>query len=163
MTTTRIDDPIRMEQIRSIYRTSTPGTVTTLVAVSVLTGGLVYIDATTRARAMIFLSIMVAQTTVRLFLYHAYLRAGKARPNWRPWAFWFTVGTFVGGTCIGSGSVWLVDGQNIDLQLTALLTIFGVTGGAVGAFGAYLPAFVVFFCAMSSVPALWLFTRGDAL
>ena len=161
--TTRGDDAVRIEQIRSIYRTSIPGTVGTLVAVFVLTGGLAYMDATTRAKATVFLSIMLLQTTVRMFLYRAYLRDGRARPNWRPWAFWFTVGTLIGGTTIGGGAVWMAWGQPTELQLTALLVIFGVTGGAVGAFGVYTPAFFAFYFAMATPATVWLLTRHDAL
>jgi signal transduction histidine kinase/CheY-like chemotaxis protein len=37
-----------------------------------------------------------------------------------------------------------------------------VSGGAVGAMGAYLPAFFTFFCAICVGPAIWLFSLGDA-
>jgi two-component system, sensor histidine kinase len=57
----------------------------------------------------------------------------------------------------------MVASQHTELQLIALLLIFAVTGGAVGAFGVYLPAFYVFFCAVSIAPAVWLFAQGDGL
>jgi signal transduction histidine kinase/CheY-like chemotaxis protein len=57
----------------------------------------------------------------------------------------------------------MVSGQPNELQITALLLIFGCTGGAVGAFGAYMPAFFVFFCAICAVPTVWLLTRADPL
>src|SRR5262249_9135212 len=152
-----------IEQIRSIYRNTTPGTVTTLVCVTVLTGGLVYINAAVTSRAEIFLTIMFVQTIARLFLYHAYLRRPDTDRNWRRWAFWFTVGAFVGGMTNGSGAIWMVSSEHTDLQLIALLLVFAVTGGAVGAFGAYLPAFYSFFFAISVTPAIWLFMQDDAL
>jgi two-component system, sensor histidine kinase len=161
--TSRIDDPIRIEQIRSIYRTGKPGLVTTLVAVFVLTAGLVYIDAASTFRAAVFLSVMILQTGWRLLVYRSYARIADTPHDWRPWARRFTVGTFLGGATLGTGAVWMVSGQPNELQITALLLIFGCTGGAVGAFGAYMPAFFVFFCAICIVPALWLFTRADAL
>lgn len=161
--TPRIDDQIRIEQIRSIYRTGKPGLVTTLVAVFVLTAGLVYIDAASASRAVIFLTIMLVQTTWRLLVYRAYARIAATPHDWRPWARRFTIGTFLGGATLGSGAVWMVSGQPNELQITALLLIFGCTGGAVGAFGAYMPAFFVFFCSICIVPAVWLFTRADAL
>jgi signal transduction histidine kinase/CheY-like chemotaxis protein len=156
-------DPVRIEQIRAIYRNSVPGNITTLISVSVLTCGLAYVDGATRTQAAVFLSIMLAQTSARLTLMRAYLRGGQPRANWRPWARWFTVGSFVGGLTIGTGSIWMVANQTTDLQLIALLLIFAVTGGAVGAFGAYLPAFYAFFSTVAAVPIVWLFSRGDGL
>src|SRR3954452_11886337 len=79
MNKARSDDQIRIEQIRSIYRTSAPGVLTTLVSVFVLTVGLIHIDAATRPRASIFLSIMFVQSIARLLLYRAYLRAGSGQ------------------------------------------------------------------------------------
>jgi signal transduction histidine kinase/CheY-like chemotaxis protein len=106
---------------------------------------------------------MFVQSIARLGLYHAYTRFGRQSENWRPWALWFTVGTFVGGTTIGCGSTWMVAAQHSDLQLIALLLIFAVTGGAVGAYGAYPPAFYAFFGAIAIAPTVWLFVLGDPL
>ena len=156
-------DQIRIEQIRSIYRTTTPGTLTTLISVFVLTAGLVYLDPAIRSRATVFLTIMFAQSIARLGLYQAYSRIGRQSENWRPWALWFTVGTFIGGATIGCGSTWMVAAQHTDLQLIALLLVFAVTGGAVGAYGAYPPAFYAFFSAIAVTPTIWLFELGDPL
>jgi signal transduction histidine kinase/CheY-like chemotaxis protein len=57
----------------------------------------------------------------------------------------------------------MVANQHTDLQLIALLLIFAVTGGAVGAFGAYLPAFYAFFSAIAVAPIVWLFGQADPL
>lgn len=163
MTETISTEQLRLEQIRAIYRTTAPGTLTTLISVFVLTCGLVYIDATTRLRAIIFLSIMFVQSVARLGLYHAFARVARQSENWRPWAFWFTVGAFAGGATIGCGSIWMVAAQHTELQLIALLLIFAVTGGAVGSFGSYPPAFFTFFTTVSLVPIVWLFLQGDGL
>jgi signal transduction histidine kinase/CheY-like chemotaxis protein len=159
----RSADQVRIEQVRSIFRTGAPGVLTTLISVFVLTLGLVHIDAATRPRAIIFLTIMLAQSGARLLLYRAYLRAASRTQNWRPWALWFTVGTFVGGATVGSGSIWMVAAQHTDLQLIALLLIFAVTGSAVGAFSAFLPAFMAFFIGVAVVPSVWLFAQQDTL
>jgi signal transduction histidine kinase/CheY-like chemotaxis protein len=158
-----VSEQIRIEQIRSIYRTTGPGTLTTLVTVFVLTGGLVYIDAASRSRAIVFLTIMFMQSVARLVLYRLYAQSALHAQNWRPWAFWFTVGAAMGGTTIGCGSIWMVAAQHTELQLIALLLIFAVTGGAVGSFGAYSPAFYVFFTTISVTPTVWLFLQGDGL
>jgi two-component system, sensor histidine kinase len=160
---TRSEDAVRIEQVRSIYRTAVPGITTTLFTVFVLTCGLVYMDTASQPRAIVFLSIMFVQSAARLALFRAYLSGGQKRLNWRPWALWYTVGTFVGGATLGTGSIWMVANEHTELQLIALLVIFACTGGAVGAFGAYLPAFVTFLGAIVICPAAWLLTYGDGL
>ena len=163
MTAAGMGEQIRIEQIRSVYSTSAPGTLTTLVTVFVLTGGLVYIDAATRSRAIVFLTIMFVQSAARLILYRLYSQRGVHSQNWRPWAIAFMAGAAIGGLTIGCGSIWMVAAQHTDLQLIALLLIFAVTGGAVGAFGAFQPAFLVFFTTVSITPTVWLFLQHDGL
>jgi two-component system, sensor histidine kinase len=155
-------DPIRIEQIRSIYRNSTPGVVTTYVTVCVLTGALVYIEAAALTKALIFLTAMSLQTGARLTLYRFFARRVHDLTDWRPWARRFAAGAFAGGLTIGIGAIWMMDANRQDTQIIALLVIFAVTGGAVGAMGAYLPAFFAFYFAVSVAPAIWLFSLGDA-
>jgi signal transduction histidine kinase/CheY-like chemotaxis protein len=106
---------------------------------------------------------MFVQSAARLTLYWLHSRLALNSENWRPWAFWFIVGAAVGGATIGCGSIWMVAAQHTDLQLIALLLIFAVTGGAVGAFSAYPPAFYTFFTAVSITPTVWLFMQHDGL
>jgi signal transduction histidine kinase/ActR/RegA family two-component response regulator len=155
-------EQIRTEQIKAIYNSSPPGLVTTLISLTVLTGAMVAIDAASRTTAAVFLGIMWVQSLARLGLVHVYSRRPRDDEDWRPWALWFSVGAFVGGLTIGAGSIWMVSAQPRELQLTALLLIFAVTGGAVGAFGAYLPSFYLFFSAIAVVPCIWLFSLGDS-
>jgi two-component system, sensor histidine kinase len=155
-------DPIRIEQTRSIYRNSTPGLITTYVTVTVLSGALVFIQAAVLAKALIFIGVMTAQTGARLLLYRAFARRARDLANWKPWADGFTAGALAGGLTIGIGSIWMMDANRQDTQIITLLVIFAVTGGAVGAMGAYLPAFFSFFFAVSIAPAVWLFSLGDA-
>jgi signal transduction histidine kinase/CheY-like chemotaxis protein len=155
-------DPIRIEQIRSIYRNSTPGLITTWVTVVVLTGALIFIEAAGLTKALVFIAIMTAQTGARLALYRTFARRSKELIDWKPWADRFTAGALVGGLTIGTGAVLMMNSNRQDTQIIALLVIFAVTGGSVGAMGAYLPAFFAFFFAVAVVPALWLFSSGDA-
>ncbi|MEJ1965363.1 MAG: hybrid sensor histidine kinase/response regulator [Gammaproteobacteria bacterium] len=163
MTTTPVSDPIRIEQIRSIYRNSPPGNITTFITVTVLTGGLVFINAAALYKAMVFIAAMFVQTSARLSIFYLYSRIARGAHDWRPWARRFSIGAFAGGITIGSGSIWMTAAERPDLQLIALLLIFAVTGGAVGAFGAYLPAFYAFFFAIAITPTIWLFSQADAL
>jgi len=161
----RANDPevVRAEQIRSVYTNTTPGMIATWLAVTILTVGLVYMDAADRTRSIVFLVVMFSQTAARVFLFRAYSRVDPTKVDWKPWALRFTIGTFVGGITIGAGTIWIMSAESLELQLISLLLIFAVTSGAVSAFGAYLPAFYVFFLSISIVPAAWLFTRGSLL
>src|SRR5579862_1154515 len=118
-------EQLRIEQIRSVFRTGGPGVLMTLISVFVLTLGLIRIDAATAPRALIFLAVMFVQSAARLLFYRTFLRSGTERQReWRPWARWFAFGCFIGGATIGTGSVWMVAGQPTELQLIALLLIF---------------------------------------
>lgn len=161
MANTLAVDQIRYEQIKSVFRTSMPGIVTTLITVTVLIGAMVLIDAASRTKALVVIAVMWVQSAARLYLLHAYSRRPPANDEWRPWALGFTLGTCAGGLTIGLGAIWMVADQPTELQLVALLLVFAVTGGAVGAFSAYLPAFYVFFSVISLPPAIWLFAQGD--
>jgi signal transduction histidine kinase/CheY-like chemotaxis protein len=93
---------------------------------------------------------------------YAYLRGGRERTNWRPWALGFTVSAFAYGLALGGGSLWMVADSQSELPLLILLIIFAATAGAVGAFGPYPPAFFAFFCAIAVPPIVWSFSKGDA-
>lgn len=156
-------DRICAEQIRTIYRNTPPGLLMTLVATSVMTGAFVYIDPSLRDGAIVFIAAMMAQTVARLLLQRAFVRVPRPDSDWRRWARWFTVGTFVGGTTLGVGTILLLPADNMQLELIAFPVIFAIISGAVGAFSAFPPAFYAFFAAVSWAPVLWLFSRGDAL
>lgn len=157
------NDRIRAEQIRTIYRNTTPGMLATLVAVAVMSGAFVYIDPSLRVGAVIFMAVMIAQTAARFTLQRLFVREPRPDTDWRRWAKRFTAGTFVGGTTLGVGTIWLLPAGNPQLELIALPVIFAVASGAIGAFSAYPPAFYMFFGAISWAPVLWLFSRGDAM
>lgn len=161
MTGAHTDDPIYIERIRATFRTSFPGLATTYLTTVVLTWGLVRLDAAATSRAVVFLTVMSVQTIARMLLLRAFTRREKQITHWRPWGQRFAAGTCAGGLTLGVGSVWIVSTQPVELQLIALLMVFACTGGAVGAFGSYLPAFTVFLCSIATPPAVWLLAQTD--
>ena len=156
-------DRIRAEQVRSIYRNTPPGLFATLLAVTAMTGVLVYINAADPEKGSWLVAAMGTQTAVRFWLYHVYSRTNPPVERWRFWAGCFTAGAVVGGLTLGIGCIWIMSTDRLDLQLIALLLIFAFTSGAVSAFGAYLPAFLSFFITISILPVIWLFTRGSVI
>lgn len=163
MTETVRDDRIRAEQIRTIYRNTTPGLLITLLAFLVMSGAFVYIEPTLHTKASVFVALMIVQTFARLWLHRTYARIPRPQSEWRRWARWFTLGSFIGGSLIGIGTIWMLPSGNTDLELIALPVIFAVTSGAVGPFSAYPPAFYVFFVSVSWAPVLSLFRQSDVL
>jgi signal transduction histidine kinase/CheY-like chemotaxis protein len=157
------EDRLRAEQIRTIYRNATPGMLMSLAAVTVMALAFVHLDAQLRTKATVFIAIMVLQTLGRLALHRAFAARTHADDDWQLWARRFCFGTFVGGTAIGAGTIWMLPVGNTDLELIALPVIFAVTSGAAGAFAAYPLAFYTFFVAVSWAPILWFFKQGDAL
>jgi signal transduction histidine kinase/CheY-like chemotaxis protein len=157
------DNRLRAEQIRTIYRNATPGILMSLAAVTVMALAFVYLEPTLRGKATVFIALMVLQTLGRLLLHRAFASRAPIDNDWQRWAHRFSAGTFIGGTVIGAGTIWLLPPGNTDLELIALPVIFAVTSGAVGAFAAYTPAFYTFFAAVSWAPILWFFRQNDAL
>jgi two-component system, sensor histidine kinase len=156
-------DRIRAEQVKSIYRNTPPGMTATFIAVSVLTVTLMYLDAVDTVRGMWFIVAMSVQTAARFLLHHAYTRAQPPVEDWRKWARRFTWGTFIGGSTIGCGIIWMMSAGRLDVQLSVLLMIFSVMSGAVSAFAAYMPAFYSLLITISIAPVIWLFSFGDLL
>jgi len=158
-----IPDRIRAEQVRSIYRNTPPGLIATFIAVAALTGLLVYLEVAEPRKALLFVAVMLLQTSARLLLYRAYERAAPDQGSWRPWAYRFTAGTIVGGLTIGGGAIWVMSQGRVDLQLVSLLLVFACVSGAVSAFAAYLPAFHAFLACVSIAPLFWLATQGNVV
>jgi signal transduction histidine kinase/ActR/RegA family two-component response regulator len=154
---------LRAEQIRTIYKNTTPGMLVTLAAVTVMGVAFAHLEPSLRTEASVFVALMTVQTLARLWLHRIYFRRLRSDSEWPRWARWFTIGSIVGGTLIGVGTVWLLPPGNTDLELVALPVIFAITSGAVGAFSAYPPAFFAFFIAVSWAPIVWLFKQGDTL
>ena len=162
MPTTHTPDPIRVEQIRAIYRNSVSGDILVLVTVVLVMSGLAYIHALSSMQLIVFSLLLVVQAAVRLTLMRAYLRGGRERTNWQPWAYGFTVTCFLYGLTFGGGSLWMVADHQTEVPILVLLIIFAATTGAVGACGAYLPAFYAFLCAVAVPPIIWGFSWGNS-
>lgn len=154
---------VRAEQIRTIYKNTTPGMMVALIATLIVAVVFAYMDPTLREKAILFGAVMTMQTLARLWLHRLYARKSPSDTEWRRWGAWFSAGTFVGGMTFGAGMIWMLPPGNSELEMIAMLVIFAITAGAIGAFSAYPPAFFVFFVAVSWAPVAWQLTRGDTL
>jgi hypothetical protein len=90
-----------------------------------------------------------------LVLRHFYRRARKGEFAWRPWAHWFAVAALADGVWWGCATIFLVGRGSLDEQLLTTFVAFGVSMGAVTAFGSYLPAFQAIFFPIALLPLAW--------
>lgn len=161
--TVNTTERIRAEQVRHVYRNAITGLLATLIATAALTGLLVFLNITDIGKAFYFVGAMLLQTVLRMFLCRAYAISQHQVDNWTYWAKWFVAGTAIGGLVLGNGVTWLINGAPAELQLIGLLLIFATAGGAVGAYGAYLPAFYTFFITVSLGPLAWMIAQNDVV
>ena len=151
-----VSDRVRAAQIRSIYRNTPPGMLSTAAAVICFMAVLAYIGAVETRTASLFVFLVSAQAGLRLMLYRAYRRSADADLRWRYWGRWFSTGAALGGFVIGGGIVWIMSTGRVELQSLALLLVFAFTSGALSAYAAYGPAFLAFLIAISIGPFVWL-------
>ena len=163
MTESNRNERVHAEQIRTIYKNTTPGMMVALLATLIVAAVFAYMDSTLREKSILFGALMTVQTLARLWLHRLFERKSPPDNEWRRWGAWFAAGTFVGGMTFGAGIIWMLPPGNSELEMIAMLVIFAITAGAIGAFSAYPPAFFVFFVAVSWAPVAWQLTRGDTL
>ena len=80
-----------------------------------------------------------------LLLWRAHRREPPHVARWRIWALWFSVISLAEGIGWGWAPIGLVTGGRFDVELIVILVTFGVSAGAMAAFGPYLPAFFALF------------------
>lgn len=158
----RTGNRLRAEQIAQLYRTRVPGALISLAAAFLLivmqmSGGLV-----DPWPAEIFLAGMTVQTALRLAVFR-FWGAPPGPQNWRRTARLFCGLALMGGLCWGTGSVLLLKTGSIEQQVLTALVVCAVGTGAVNMYGAYFPAFQLYFVPSVLPIAVWSAWQGDRL
>jgi two-component system, sensor histidine kinase len=156
-----LDDRIRREQIRSIYGTTGPGLMVTVLSAGLVSGILGGVGAVPWPTLIVFMVAMVVQAGVRLVLFYVHKRAADPDASWQLWARYFMIGALIGGLTLGAGSLWLLPVGHLDMQLLVLLFICAVASGAVTAFGVFLPALFACLVPLLLLPLGWMLWQGD--
>ncbi len=156
-------DRIRSEQVRSIYRNTAPGLIITNLAAGLVSVTVAWVGAIPWRTVIIFMTVMVIQTSLRLGLFLLFSRVSPPPHAWRKWALWFTVGCAIGGLTLGAGSFFLMPVERFDMQLLVMLLLCAVGSGAVTAFGVYAPAYLAVTVPMLVLPLGWLLLRNDGI
>jgi two-component system, sensor histidine kinase len=154
-------DRIRAEQIRSVYHVSPPGLILATIGAGIFSSIVAASGAVSWQVVIIFMSAMTLQVVVRHFVRSAYQRAADPVGDWRRWARYFCIGSFIGGLIIGVASLWLMPAGRLDMQLIIWALICGIVSGAVTAYGAYLPALYASLLPMVGIPLLWMIVQDD--
>jgi two-component system, sensor histidine kinase len=156
-------DRVRAAQVEAAYRGSLPGTLGSVFAAAALTLILIHVGTATPIVGTVVVATIAASAAARLLLVRAYRRAKPNIGQWRLWANRFTASALFGGLAWGAGALWLMPAGRLDLELMVMVVVFAVASGAVSAFGAHLPAFLVNFVPMVGLAFLRLGAPGDVL
>jgi signal transduction histidine kinase len=154
-------DRIRAEQIRSVYHVSPPGLILATIGAGLFASIVAASGAVGWHVVAIFMAAMILQVVVRHFVRRAYQRAADPVGEWRRWARYFCIGSFIGGLVIGIASLWLMPAGRLDMQLIIWVLICGIVSGAVTAYGAYLPALYASLLPMVGIPLAWMVVQDD--
>jgi signal transduction histidine kinase/ActR/RegA family two-component response regulator len=137
-------DRLCAEQIAALYRIAPTGIVGALLTAFVLTGALVRLGVLPVSILSVWLACLTAAAVSHLVCCHAYKRARPEAADWRRWARWFAIISFVEGIIWGIGAIMMVAPDNLEQQLLVILVIGVLGAGSVLAFGSYLPAYFLF-------------------
>jgi two-component system, sensor histidine kinase len=156
-------DELRAEQVAGFYHNAMPGTIGGMLAAMILTGTLVYSDATPLQTGAIFVSLLGVSTAARVALIHAYRRAKSRIQEWRRWSFYAIASAIFGGLCWGIGSLFLLDPNRTDFQFIVFLTCAALAAGAISSLATLLPAYYCNLLAIMVPTMVWSSLQGDAL
>jgi two-component system, sensor histidine kinase len=140
---------LAVEQIDALFGFVTLGVWGAASTAVVLTLILFYLGVVDPRTGLAWTSFIIACAASHIALRVAYRRSQPVGERWRFWAFWFTVISFAEGCGWGWAPVGLTTGGRFDTDLLVMVSTTTVCGGAVSAFGPYLPAFFTLF-----VPAI---------
>jgi two-component system, sensor histidine kinase len=140
---------LAVEQIDALFGFVTLGVWGAASTAVFLTLILFYLGVVDARIGLAWTSYIIACAASHIALRVTYRRSQPVGERWRLWAFWFTVISFAEGCGWGWAPVGLTTGGRFDTDLLVMVSTTTVCGGAVSAFGPYLPAFFSLF-----VPAI---------
>jgi signal transduction histidine kinase/CheY-like chemotaxis protein len=140
---------LAVEQIDALFGFVTLGVWGAALTAVFLTLILLYLGVVDARTGLAWTSYIIACAASHIALRVAYRRSQPVGERWRHWAFWFTAISFAEGCGWGWAPIGLTTGDRFDADLLVMVSTTTVSGGAVSAFGPYLPAFFALF-----VPAI---------
>jgi signal transduction histidine kinase/CheY-like chemotaxis protein len=156
-------DPIRCEQIDTLYRNATLGVLGAYAAAFVVIGAEVAAGDMAWPIALAWFASVNLVVGHHLLLHRLYWRARKTATPGRGWEVWFIVAAALDGVWWGCAAILLSPPERFDEQMLTLGVAFIVATGAVPAFASYLPAFLAIFIPTTVMTLVWHATRPGVL
>jgi signal transduction histidine kinase len=153
-------DAVRAEQVRLLYATAL-GMYATLLAGVCISALFVFEGVMKPWAAALWLGVMAAHITVRMFVRRAFRSSPTAAVEWRAWANRFTLGAAVAGVTWGIGGVLIMPLAGFDLQMLFILTVTSIVYATLSAFASWFPAFLAFEVTAIAPVGVWCALQGD--
>lgn len=138
-------DQVGAEQVAALFRVVATGVIGAAGGAAILAGSLLWLGRADSGVGFSWAGFIAACAVAHIWLRRRYQRARPQAEDWRRWAFRFTAISLAEG--MGWGAATLLPGSRADLEAAflVLLVAFGISAGAVPAFGPFLPAFFCLF------------------
>ena len=153
-------DAVRAEQVRLLYATAL-GMYATLLAGVCISALFVFQGVMKPWGAVLWLGVMAAHITVRMFARRAFKASPTADVDWQAWANRFTAGAAVAGVTWGIGGVFIMPLAGFDLQMLFILTVTSIVYATLSAFASWFPAFLAFEVTAIAPVGIWCALQGD--
>jgi two-component system, sensor histidine kinase len=144
-------DRVRAQQVDTLFKNVAPGVLGAGCGAILLEFVLFRLDAIDDLRGTSWFAFIMLCVLAHLCLLYLYRKTPLNEDHWRPWAAVFTTVALFEGCGWGWASVFLNQGQRVDVQMLIICVTLIVATGAIPAFGSYLPAFLALF-APASLP-----------
>lgn len=138
-------DEIAAEQVAALFSNVLFGVLGAMIGAAVLSVSLYRLGKVDIATGALWTGYIAACAFAHIVVRQLYIRANPRVSEWRRWAYILT------GVCLAEGIGWgwapfgLAAGANFEVVLLIFVVVFGVSAGAMAAFGPYLPAFFAIF------------------
>ncbi len=138
------DPRVGAARLDNVMMTSPPAILGAYGGACILLAMLDYLYRVPPRSAIAWAALQSAAFVLRGGTVLYYWRAGRAAPDWRPWARALVFSSAFSGLVWGVGSLELMSAEGVGEELLIVLVISAVASGSVLSLGAYLPATLAF-------------------
>jgi signal transduction histidine kinase/CheY-like chemotaxis protein len=151
---------VRAEQVRTLYRQTTPVLLANCVN-SVIVSAALWGSAS-RSFLLGWLLSMFVMSAARALLFRRYRELAPAPADTPCWARRFVAGSATAGVLWGGAAFVLLEGASPASQLLITFVVGGMCAAAAGTLASYLPAFVAFVVPALAAPSLRMVLFDDS-
>jgi two-component system, sensor histidine kinase len=153
---------LRAEQVAALFQHVTLGVIGAASGALVLAGAMIHLGALDWIKGASWISYIFACAAAHLLLRYLYKRAKPDDDQWKIWATPFTVISLAEGVGWGWASVSLVgNSDRFSLEMLVMVVTLNIAGGAIPAFGSYLPTFFALFLPTTIPSVFWSIASRD--